>query len=293
MRPLPPALADHLATGATTLAWCWRVVRRDGAVFGFTDHDRDLAFEGVTFRAGEGWSAGEAERGLGLSIDSATVLGALTGAAVRETDVLAGRWDGAEVAAFRVNWADVAQRVRLWTGRIGRIVRRDSAFEAEILGLQAALNATIGRVYSRFCDADLGDARCGVDLDLAGRRATGTVTTAAGALVQVAGLGGLDPAGLARGQARVLTGAAAGESRTILSARPEGAGLMLELHRPLAIAPAPGDSLRVTVGCDKTLETCRQRFANALNFQGFPHMPGNDALAAGPPASGLLDGGRR
>ena len=38
-----------------------------------------------------------------------------------------------------------------------------------------------------------------------------------------------------------------------------------------------GDSFVVRAGCDKTVATCSQRFANLVNFRGFPHMPGNDA----------------
>ena len=34
--------------------------------------------------------------------------------------------------------------------------------------------------------------------------------------------------------------------------------------------------------CDKRFSTCRDDFANAENFRGFPHMPGNDVLVAGP-----------
>jgi uncharacterized phage protein (TIGR02218 family) len=35
-------------------------------------------------------------------------------------------------------------------------------------------------------------------------------------------------------------------------------------------------------GCDKRLETCRDRFANTLNFRGEPHLPGNDLLTRYP-----------
>ena len=57
MKSLPPSLQSHLDTGATTLAWCWRVTRGDGAVLGFTDHDRDLTFDGTTFEAAAGLTA--------------------------------------------------------------------------------------------------------------------------------------------------------------------------------------------------------------------------------------------
>ncbi len=44
--------------------------------------------------------------------------------------------------------------------------------------------------------------------------------------------------------------------------------------------------------CDQRFETCRDVFANTENFRGFPHMPGNDFLLAGPADAGN-DGGKR
>jgi len=40
MKTLTDDLQAHFASGTTTLAWCWRITRADGVVFGFTDHDR-------------------------------------------------------------------------------------------------------------------------------------------------------------------------------------------------------------------------------------------------------------
>ena len=50
VKTLPSALQTHLDTGTTTLAWCWRLTRTGGAVFGFTDHDLALSFDGTTFQ---------------------------------------------------------------------------------------------------------------------------------------------------------------------------------------------------------------------------------------------------
>ena len=57
MKTLPAGLQAHLDSGATTLAWCWRITRADGAVFGFTDHDRPLAFAGTDFEPDSGFNA--------------------------------------------------------------------------------------------------------------------------------------------------------------------------------------------------------------------------------------------
>lgn len=65
------SLDAHLAGRVTTVCRAWAVVRRDGAVFGFTDHDRDLEFEGIVFRAGTGLSASALSQTTGLSVDNA------------------------------------------------------------------------------------------------------------------------------------------------------------------------------------------------------------------------------
>ena len=46
------------------------------------------------------------------------------------------------------------------------------------------------------------------------------------------------------------------------------------------------------VACDQRWETCRDTFANTVNFRGFPHMPGSDFVLAGPAGHGN-DGGKR
>jgi uncharacterized phage protein (TIGR02218 family) len=59
-----------------------------------------------------------------------------------------------------------------------------------------------------------------------------------------------------------------------------GTEATLELWQPMAQAIAPGDAFTVTSGCDKHFATCQAKFDNAVNFRGFPHMPGNDFLTA-------------
>ena len=78
MRSLPSNLTAKLESGVTTLARCWRLTRRDGVVLGFTDHDRDITFEGTTFEAGSGLSASEITASVGLSVDNLEVDGALS-----------------------------------------------------------------------------------------------------------------------------------------------------------------------------------------------------------------------
>lgn len=163
MLTLPPALEASLASGVTSLCRCWRVTRRDGQVFGFTDHDRDLEFGGTTYRAGSGFGGHDAERESGFGADRGEVVGALDSAVITEADVEAGLWAGARVETFCVDWSDPESRVKTATAELGEIRRRDGRFEAELLGLSHRLERVTGRVFARRCDAELGDGRCGVD----------------------------------------------------------------------------------------------------------------------------------
>lgn len=86
------------------------------------------------------------------------------------------------------------------------------------------------------------------------------------------------PDDLAVGWLRWLDGPHAGLAMTIMLA--DAAGLVLDT--PLDPDLAPGLRALVREGCDHTLDTCATRFANAVNFQGEPFLPGNDLLTRYP-----------
>ncbi len=164
MKTLPDGMQAHLDSGATTLCWCWKLTRRDGAIYGFTDHDTDVVFDGVTYSADSGFTATELQSSLGLSVDNVDVDGALSADFITEEDISAGLYDGAGVEVWRVNWMDLDQRVLMRAGNLGEITRGDTYFSAEVRGLAAELQQKQGRVYQAGCDAVLGDERCGVDI---------------------------------------------------------------------------------------------------------------------------------
>lgn len=292
MRELDAGLAAHFATGATTICRCWQVTRKDGHVLGFTDHDRDLAFGGVTFRAGTGLDAAAIQSSTGLSVDNSQAVGALNDQALREDDIRAGRYDGAEVLAWQVNWAAVEQRILVFRGSIGEIRRAGGAFEAELRGLAEALNRPMGRAFHRSCPAVLGDAACGFDLGIAGYVHDSTGATADGRGVLVfAGLFDFEPGWFSHGVLRVLDGVNAGAVSSIRRDRFEGDMRLIELWQDLPFDHEVGATLRLEAGCDKRAETCRLKFSNLLNFRGFPHIPGDDWAMAYPTQSGQNDGG--
>ena len=277
MKAVPDALAGHLAEGVTTLCRCWKLVRRDGLSFGFTDHDRDLAFDGTTFAAGTGLEAAEATAELGFTVGGGDVSGALVSGGLTDSDILAGLYDDARVETWSVDWADPAIRMLGDVSSIGEIRRADDAFVAELRGVMHRLDEERGLIYRASCSADLGDARCRVDLGSPAYSALGTVTGTDGALgVAANGLGGYADEWFTAGRLVWQSGANAGLAVEVKAHRALSAGAELELWQRAPRPIAPADVFRVTAGCDKRLATCRDKFANVPNFRGFPHMPGND-----------------
>lgn len=295
MRNIGSALQAHLDTGATTLCWCWRLTRDDGQILGFTNHDENLSFDTTIFEASAGFQGTEVSSSLGLSVDNLDVSGALQSAKLDEGDLAAGLFDDAEVEIFIVNWQDVSQRVLIRQGNLGEVRRGTLAFEAEIRGLAHRLNQPFGRLYQYPCDADLGDNRCGVDLDSALLKATGIIiATEDRSRFYVSGLESFDNHWFERGKLTWTSGSNNNRAMEVKIHRQDQSGTLIELWQPMANDIAQNDTFVVTAGCDKQFPTCQQKFDNALSFRGFPHMPGNDFVISYPNRDdGINDGNSR
>ena len=282
----------HAATGLTTLCRAWAITRKDGVSFGFTDHDRPLSFEGVTFKADSGLTALALAQSTGLSVDNTEALGALTDAAVREDDIEAGRFDGAEVRAWLVNWADTDTRWLQFRGTIGELRRTGGAFHAELRGLTEALNRPLGRIYQKPCTAVLGDGNCKFDVTQPGYQFEGVVQRVTkGRVFELDDLSGFEEAWFQRGRLDILDGPSEGLWGMIKRDVFEDGARRIELWEPIRGAIEAGHKLRLTAGCDKRFETCRLKFNNLLNFQGFPDLPGDDWVMAYPSNGGTNSGG--
>ncbi|QXT38882.1 DUF2163 domain-containing protein [Gymnodinialimonas ceratoperidinii] len=283
----------HLKTCATGVARCWRVTRGDGAQFGFTDHDCDLDFDGTTFRAGTGLSATALSQTTGLSVDNTEAVGALSAAAITEEDIFAGRFDGADVESWLVQWAAPVNRVLQFRGSIGEITRANGAFSAELRGLAELMNKPTGRVCQRSCEAVLGDASCGFDLTTPGYVTNAQVRTSDGRVFTFDGLAGFEPRWFERGTLRVMSGAGEGLAGVVKLDRLNDEGRDVELWDNLRADVVPGDTVRLTAGCDKRMETCRLKFLNLVNFRGFPDIPDGDWQVAHPSRLSARSGGSR
>lgn len=292
MKEISEGTSAALAAETATLCLCWRIERADGVVFGATDHDRDLTFGGVTYRASHALEGGVFQSTSGLAPGSASAAGGLDADFLDAGELEAGVWNRVRVDVWRVDWSDPSRRARIWSGRIGEVSRSGAGFAAELVSLKADLERTIGRIYSRACDAEVGDARCGVDLDGDGFRAEGEVISADGTRIAASGLSGFAGGWFRSGRLSWISGANAGRSVRVVG-HMVGASTVLELASAPLHAPEAGAGFVVRAGCDKAFATCAAKFSNTDNFRGFPHLPGNDALLSGPEGGSADDGGSR
>jgi uncharacterized phage protein (TIGR02218 family) len=248
MKTLPAGLAAHLASGATTLCWCWRLTRRDGAVLG---------------------------------VDNLEVESALSSGRLEELDLTAGLYDGAAVEIYRVNWQAPDQRLLMRSGSLGEVRRSGISFAAEIRGLAHYLQQPGGRLYQYACDADVGDQRCGIDLSSPDFLGSGTILEAISERgFRADGLSAFASGWFTRGLLSFTSGANAGHSIEVKHHAESNGVTTIELWQAPAQDLQAGDAFEVTAGCEKQISMCTDKFSNTANFRGFPHMPGNDFVTA-------------
>ena len=286
-------LADHLKTGATTVCRCWAVTRNDGVELGFTDHDADIEFDTILFRADSGMTAKEVEQSAGLSVDNSEAIGVLSHNAISETDIDQGLFDGAIVRYWLVNWSNVTERELRFRGEIGEIRRNSGAFTAELRGLAEALNKPNGRVFQRGCRAVLGDAECQFDTSLAEFCYIGAPLNIADNRIFVFDdLAGYSAGWFTKGTLSI-DGTATGVKPALIKNHRvlDGGHHEIELWQPLKTELSDDVQLQLVAGCDKRMKTCLQKFDNLLNFRGFPDIPGEDWLVSTPIRSSKNDGG--
>lgn len=291
--PISTQFEAHFASGVTTVARCWVVTRKDGQTYGFTDHDRDLMVGDVLCKADTGLTAHALEQTTGLAVDNTEALGMLNDASISEKDIRAGRFDGAKVDAWLVNWQSPSQKYLQFRGSIGEISRESGGFRAELVGQSEALNKPQGRVFQKNCGAILANKTCGVNLNSATYSIQRPVLSSNNEIeFFFDGMDSYAAGWFNRGRLVVKSGDGVDLVGVIRKDHKLSDGKRkIELWEALRADIQPGDQIRLEAGCDKAAGTCRSKFNNMLNYRGFPTIPGEDWLMSYPTSSGKNDGG--
>ncbi len=275
MRTASSNLTAHIAGEVTSIAICWKLTLVGGTVLGFTDHTSDLTISSQLYKAATGFSPTSVETKDKFSVDNLDVEGVLDAASITEADIMAGKYDFAEIEIFMVNVTDLSQGIITHRrGWLGEVSVKNGQFVAEVRGLAQKLQQNIGELFSPTCRAVFGDARC--KANLASFTFAGTVNTVTSrqvflstALTQAAGY-------FSGGEVQWLTGANAGRRMEIK----EFSNTQITLALPMPHSVAVGDTFNAIAGCDKTIATCIAKFNNAVNFRGEPYVPGMDKMLA-------------
>ena len=271
------ALQAHYEQETTTLATLWKITRRDGLVFTYTDHDKAIVFNSLTYVATAGYDAGAFKTAAAMNVDDVNLTGLLMIDAITAADIEAGLWDGAKVEISEVNYEDLTMDENvLRFGEIGEIQRDGQLFRVELRGLMQYLQNNFGRLVTASCDADLGDARCGVNLEAL--RVFGDVTAFVSQRQFTADFGATTGVGgdanyFRYGVVTWITGLNSGISMEVQSYSASGV-FVLQLNMPYAIAVS--DQFSAVPGCNKIGRTgdCLNKFNNYPRFRGFEDVPG-------------------
>jgi len=266
-------MAAALARESATIAICWQIRRTDGVTIGLTTHDRDLWIGGCRFLASPGLSPSAVLGATPSDPITSEASGVLSSAAISEEDLEAGRYDGAALECLMVDWtAPDAGTLLLSSGFLGAISSDGQKFVAEMVSRLRLFQESALEGYSPECRASLGDARCSLDPARYVVEATVVAAQPDGSITVDRDLGAEEA--FRYGRARVLTGRGSGLDRSITWS--SGAQFEVDEEVPGLVS---GDRIELRAGCDRQLSTCRDRFANVVNFRGEPHVPGTDAMA--------------
>ena len=361
-------LATHLAGVVTTIAFMWRIERRDGTVFRFTNHDQDIVFNSNTYKATSGFTSSDIANSSSFSVNNLNAQAIFDSADITEADLRNGLFDYAEVRLFAVNYKDTTQgELRQLKGRIGEVQISDNQyFTAELRDLMQLMSQNIGELYAPECRTDLGDDRCKIPIRPAilGRSQAVTVgqfyrvvtanspsnpaigedfenriyrvakagttagsqpsynktlgeTTSDGTADLIAEeawtrhfevirvnsnssfvvteltpnssgpRGGFPNDWFNFGAVSWDTGNNAGSHIEVKDFVADNGTLIeqtVQLFLPTAFNIQIGDKGTIYPGCDKRRITCRDKFANILNFRGEPDLPGSDLMLRFPNA---------
>lgn len=262
-------LQSHLTGEVTSIAHCLKLILKDTTVMGFTDHDRDIVYDGVTYESSTAYNLSSLAASSNLSVDKIDIEAVLDSSYITVADLRAGKYDFAEWYLFIVNWKDTTMgKLDLSRGWLGKTEIGKHRYFTEANTVFQALEQSIVELIGPSCRANLGDTRCGVNLSLYTIASTVTGVTS----TQVFTDSTITTANLyMHGKLTWTSGDNNGRSMEVKS---QSAAGLFTLKAPMPSTIQVGDTYSVYRGCDKTRATCISTFNNILNFRGEPWLPG-------------------
>lgn len=267
-----------LVNGSHRFATCWKIERADGVLFYFTDHNEYLTIGSETYSPGGSFSSSARQRREGTDPQNVEIRGYLDAASITEDDLRSGKYRGAKITEFTVDWKfPFAGTFSKNTYYVDEVTFTNEVWTAKISGVSILLQRKKGRIHSRSCGWAFGDSDCGVSL--AGVTQIGkSVSSVTTSRLSFSGnhTSGTDDY-YADGVIKWTSGPNSGLENDIKTS----SGTSITLHQMTPFEISIGNQYEIHPGCDGTVDKCKS-YNNFLRFGGFPFMPGNDAYLSTP-----------
>lgn len=287
MRIVSPAFQAILDADTQRLAGFLYLRRKDGFTVLLASCDENVTFPsgvisgglnvGGTYLCDPGISMSNIVWSSGLNVDNLEIQFLDDDTYINRTDVLSKKWSKADFRLFRADPLNVAAGIdTLMIGNMGDVQIYEDRMQAELRSILQLLQQTVGEVTTKTCKTLLFSEKCTVDI--ADHTFTGSLTTAGRQVFADSANPQLDD-WFGDGEILFTSGPANGMRAKIREY--QNAGGVFTLVMPLLVMPQIGDTYTAYTGCRKRCyEDCRDKFSNILNFQGEPHLPGNDYITS-------------
>lgn len=280
-----------------TMCHLWQIRRTDGVTLNFASHDKPVEFEGTTFLPMGPTPQNESkEEAVGQS--DFEIFGFLSHETIRPRDIQLGRFDGATICQWVVDW----ERPWIWTRKhkwwVKSISVDGDVFKADVAGLDHFLEIKYGRYYEKECDKAFAGTECqATATQLGSLTATQVPSTNGGDVngvtrdtralrVQTGAISALSSGEQPMwefGSVTFTSGSNMGQSVQIYNTEyvedtgtPANSYLDITLSRTLPYPIRVGDGVELKSGCDGSFTTCRLVYENTINFGGVHRMPSTE-----------------
>jgi uncharacterized phage protein (TIGR02218 family) len=276
MKTISTDLKTHLESEVTTLATCYKITRQDNTVLGFTNLDTDITYDSVTYNSNNNFDRNNLSLDKSFNNETSKIESILDSNLISENDLLTGKYDNAEVEIFIVNYKDLAMEdMILFSGFFGEVKYIDSKFTVELKSLNTKLDTTIGDYYTPTCRATFCDSKC--TLTESTYTFSGTVTTKTSNSEFYCSDTAVKDKTAQYFDYGYLTFTSGNNTGQSMEVKQSNAGtIILNMSMPFSIEV--NDAFDIVAGCNKTFTTCKNKFSNAINFRGEPHVPGMDYM---------------
>jgi uncharacterized phage protein (TIGR02218 family) len=282
MKTISSGLDTHLGQEVTTIASCWKIVRRDGQSFFFTDHDQNILFGGDLYDATSSYDRTAIASKGDFSVDNLEVAGIIDSAKITDEALRSGLFNRARVYVFIVNWKDTSQgALKLRTGWFGEVEQyHNGQFKTEIRGLAEAFSTMFIEVYAPECRTDFCSTKC--KLLLGDYKVTTSVTSSPSRNTVILDSGFTAPSqGLDYGTVCFVDGENAGRVVEIIGYN--ATTKQVDLFEGVSYNITAATNVVVAPGCDKSLTRCKA-YGNVINRRAEDYVPGNDQMMSYPNA---------